>query len=129
VQRIKLSKINVEVCRPIIATSNRVSIYSKVLTNIAAQKNEVPFILKWLPPPLHIASGAPGGIPRSSSTIALIIMLHNWAKATDGTGNSVRVLLVVYRKAFDLIDHSINKGECRSRPISAFVYIFANQNA
>jgi hypothetical protein len=41
VQRIKLFKINVEVCRPIIATSNRVSsIYSKFLTNIAAQKND-----------------------------------------------------------------------------------------
>ena len=34
-------------------------------------------------------------------------MLHNWAGATDGSGNSVRVLLVDYTKAFDLIDHSI----------------------
>jgi ABC-type Zn uptake system ZnuABC Zn-binding protein ZnuA len=41
VQRIKLSKINVEVSRLIIATSIRV--YSKVLANIAAQNNEVSF--------------------------------------------------------------------------------------
>jgi hypothetical protein len=33
--------------------------YSKFLTNIAAQKNhdwEASALLKWLPPPLHIAS-------------------------------------------------------------------------
>ena len=34
-------------------------------------------------------------------------MLHTWANATDGTGNAVRVVLFDYRKAFDLIDHTI----------------------
>jgi hypothetical protein len=54
VQPIKLFKINVEVCRPIIATSNIIEYpYSTFLTNTAA-------LLKWLPPTLHIASGAPG---------------------------------------------------------------------
>jgi hypothetical protein len=62
-----------------------------------------------------------GGIPRSSSTIALISMLHNWAKATDGTGNSVRVLLVDYRKAFNLIDHSILINKIRQLPIPIYV--------
>ena len=69
VQPIKLFKINVEVCRPIIATSNIIEYpYSKFLTNTAAQKNddwEASALLKWLPPPLHIASGAP-------ETIAII---------------------------------------------------------
>ena len=34
-------------------------------------------------------------------------MLREWAKATDGTGNAVRVVLFDYQKAFDLINHRI----------------------
>ena len=34
-------------------------------------------------------------------------MVHNWAKGTDGNGATARVILFDYRKAFDLIDHSI----------------------
>ncbi len=48
-------------------------------------------------------------------------MLRNWAKATDGTGNSVRVLLVDYRKAFDLIDHSILINKIRQLPIPIYI--------
>ena len=48
-------------------------------------------------------------------------MLHNWAKATDGTGNSVRVLLVDYRKAFDLIDYSILINKIRQLPIPIYI--------
>lgn len=40
----------------------------------------------------------------SSTTQALISMVHKWAEATDRTGAAVRI---DYRKAFDLIDHSI----------------------
>ena len=38
---------------------------------------------------------------------SLIDMLHNWTKATDGNGGSIRVVLFDYRKAFDLIDHRL----------------------
>lgn len=34
-------------------------------------------------------------------------MFHHWSQATDGTGAAVRVVLFDYRKAFDLIDHTI----------------------
>ena len=34
-------------------------------------------------------------------------MLHAWAQATNGTGSTVRVVLLDYRKAFDLVDHKI----------------------
>jgi hypothetical protein len=34
-------------------------------------------------------------------------MVHQWSKATDGTSDAVRVVLLDYRKAFDLIDHQI----------------------
>ena len=46
-----------------------------------------------------------GAIPKSSTTHALISMIHTWASATDGTGAAVRMVLLNYRKAFDLIDH------------------------
>ena len=36
-----------------------------------------------------------------------INMLREWAKATDGTANAVRVVLFDYQKAFDLINHRI----------------------
>ena len=32
-------------------------------------------------------------------------MLHHWLRATDGNGSTVRIALVDYRKAFDLVDH------------------------
>ena len=38
---------------------------------------------------------------------ALIHMLHNWSKETDGNGVTVRAILFDYKKAFDLIDHRI----------------------
>ena len=34
-------------------------------------------------------------------------MTHNWAKETDGLSNDVRVFVLDYKKAFDLIDHSL----------------------
>ena len=88
---------------------------SKLAEEFVIEKFVAPAILK------RIDSHQFGGIPRSSSTIALISMLHNWAKATDGTGNSVRVLLVDYRKAFDLIDHSILINKIRQLPIPIYI--------
>ena len=46
-------------------------------------------------------------VPNSSTAHALISMLHNWYKDTDGNGSTVHVMLFDFRKAFDLIDHSI----------------------
>ena len=48
-----------------------------------------------------------GAVPNSSTTMALISMLHSWSLGTDRNGATVRTLLLDYRKAFDLIDHSI----------------------
>ena len=48
-----------------------------------------------------------GAIPNSSTTQALIPMMHTFASATDGTGAAVKIVLLDYRKAFDLIDHQI----------------------
>ena len=48
-----------------------------------------------------------GTIPGSSTVMALISMFHKWLCETDGTGSDVRVLAFDFRKAFDLIDHTI----------------------
>ena len=46
-------------------------------------------------------------VEESSTTLALLEMIHCWTNATDGNGSSVRTILFDYRKAFDLIDHKI----------------------
>ena len=48
-----------------------------------------------------------GAVPKSSTTQALMHMLHHWTKGCDGNGATVRVTLYDYKKAFDLIDHRI----------------------
>ena len=56
-----------------------------------------------------------GAIPNSSTTMALISMLHSWSLGTDGNGAIVRTLLLDYSKAFDLIDHSILVRKLRNQ--------------
>jgi hypothetical protein len=48
-----------------------------------------------------------GTIPKSSTTHALISMIHKWKKQTDGSGSMVQVVLFYFTKAFELIDHGI----------------------
>ena len=48
-----------------------------------------------------------GFIPKSCTTHAIISMLHSWLAATDGTGSTVKVALLDFRKAFDLVDHNL----------------------
>ena len=54
-----------------------------------------------------------GAIPNSSTTMALISMLHSWSLGMDGNGGTVRTLLLDYCKAFDLIGSS--NGQRNSR--------------
>ena len=56
-----------------------------------------------------------GAIPNSSTTMALISMLHNWSINTDGNGATVRTILFDYRKAFDFIDHDILSRKLRTK--------------
>jgi hypothetical protein len=48
-----------------------------------------------------------GTIRKSSTTHALISVIHKWKKQTDGSGSMVRLVLFYLKKAFDLIDHGI----------------------
>ena len=48
-----------------------------------------------------------GFIPGSTTTLALIALVHRWAETVDKEGGCVRSLVTDYRNAFDLIDHNI----------------------
>ena len=58
-----------------------------------------------------------GAIPKSSTMHALISMIHNWTEATDATGAAVMIMLLDYRKAFDLIDHNVLAKKICDLPI------------
>ena len=66
-----------------------------------------------------------GAVPKSSTTLALLEMLHTWTEDTDGNGYTIRTILFDYRKAFDLIDHSILVSKLRSLdlPVSIINWI------
>ena len=74
---------------------------SKVAEEFVITKYIAPAIMNTLDPDQY------GAIPKSSSVLALISMIHEWSQATDKSGATVRVTLFDYRKAFDLVDHSI----------------------
>ena len=76
-------------------------IYKSSVKNIYIIFLLKPAILK------KIGNNQYGAISNSSTTQALINMVHYWTKYTDETGSTVRVVLFDYRKAFDLIDHTI----------------------
>ena len=51
--------------------------------------------------------GQYGSLPGSSTTLALVELLHLWLAALEKPGHAVRVLLLDFRKAFDLVDHHV----------------------
>ena len=74
---------------------------SKIAEEYVVVNHVKPAVLK------HIRPDQYDCIPQSSTTHALINLIHQWSKATDGTSSDVRVLIMDYRKAFYLIDHSL----------------------
>lgn len=54
-----------------------------------------------------IDSNQYSAIPKTSTLHAFISIIHTWLQATDGTGSAVRVVLLDYRKAIDLVNQSI----------------------
>ena len=47
-----------------------------------------------------------GGMGGASTTDALVEMIHRWSEATDELDHYVRVALLDFSKAFDLINHN-----------------------
>ncbi len=101
------------------------------LTAILIKELET-FIFKWLWDIIgpQMRSDQYGNIKGSSTTLALIELFDAWAKATDIRKTSVRILLLDYSKAFDLINHNIIMAKLMSlgvpdvllRWVHAFLY-------
>ena len=83
--------------RPISFTST----LSKIAEAFIIEQEVKPTLLKVIDPQQF------GFIPASCTTFALISMLHHWLEATDGNGSCVKIALLDYRKAFDLVDHNL----------------------
>ena len=47
-----------------------------------------------------------GTVPGSSTSEAIVSIIHPWNSATDGNGATLRVVLCDFKKAFDLINLS-----------------------
>ena len=76
-------------------------IVSKLAEELVVEQFIRPAILKMVDPNQY------GRVPKLSTTHALISIVHNLAKAPDGNGTLVRLVLLDFRKAFKLIDHQI----------------------
>ena len=83
--------------RPISLTSS----LSKIAQDFVVTDYIKPAVVKSIDPKQF------GTITGSSTVMALKSMLHKWLGDTDSRGSTIRVLLCDYRKAFDLIDHSL----------------------
>ena len=63
-----------------------------------------------------------GGQAGTSTTDALVEMNHKWYEATDTRNNYVRIVLLDFSKAFDLINHNILLEQLQAFGISAASY-------
>ena len=62
-----------------------------------------------------------GTVPNSSTTHALISIIHELSSSTDGNGSLVRMAFLDFRKAFDLIDHHIIVGKLQTLDLPCWV--------
>ena len=62
-----------------------------------------------------------GTVPRSSTTQALISIIHQLSSLTDGNGALVRLALLDFKKAFDLVDHHILKRKLETLDMPSWV--------
>ena len=77
------------------------------------------FIYKWLLESIEdrIDPYQFGAIKNSCTTDALLLMIHNWFQALDGTGSLIRICLLDFSKAFDKIDHNVLISKLRNMNI------------
>jgi len=109
----KVAKVNdiLTDLRPISLTPT----LSKVAEHLIVEHHVKPAVLQ------HLGPDQFGCIPKSSTAHALINMIHNWTQCTDGKSNKVRAFILDFKKAFDLIDHTLLMNKLQRYGINPFI--------
>ena len=79
------------------------------LTPIAAKVFESIVMIEWVDDTIvsNVDPKQFGGLAGTSTTDALVEITHKWYEATDTRNTYVRIVLLDFSKAFDLINHKI----------------------
>ena len=82
------------------------------LTPIAAKVFE-SIVMKWIDEKMDgkIDNKQFGGISGTSTTDVLLELVNNWYEATDNLDSYVRVVMLDFSKAFDIINHCLLLGK------------------
>jgi hypothetical protein len=95
-------------------------VISKLAEEFVVDRFIKPAVLQITDPPQY------GAISKSSTTQALISIVHILTKATDGSGTLVRIVLFDYRKAFDLFDYHILVAKLHTLDIPPEIIIWVS---
>ena len=97
------------------------------LTPVTAKVFE-SIVLKWFDEVMddEIDDKQSGGISGTSTTDALVEMVHHWYEATDRLDYFVRIIMLDFSKAFDLIYHRLLVDKLKSRPHTQLDSYFFN---
>ena len=85
------------------------------LTSVLSKVQE-SFVVDWTNEDIHdkISESQFGCIRNSSTSLALLYLIHKWYEAMDTPNRIIRIIFLDFKKALDLIDHNILLKDMKS---------------